>query len=187
VKTPLAVFAFGCLLGVGACAQRPKPAPIVALSMSDRAGNSAKIAQLIAQQCFDRAEDAAAFDVGLKATGWHFVRRQRANEANPAELDGWELPTLLVLRGQPVKGSLWTCEIIVKDPVSPSLEQMRAALSKAVDHKPGADGEWMWKPDAAHRAHMMIENGTAENGPSGQSIFVHVETYRLPWWQSILG
>ncbi|HSI16317.1 MAG TPA: hypothetical protein VK980_01005 [Sphingomonas sp.] len=155
--------------------------------MSDRAGNSTRIAQLVAQQCFGRAEDVAEFDAGLKATGWHFVRSQRANDANPADLDGWNLPTLLVLRGQPVKGTLSTCMIIVKDPISPSLGQMKAALSKAVDQKPGPDGEWLWKPDTAHRSHMMVENGTVENGPSGQSIFIHVETYRLPWWQSILG
>lgn len=168
---------------IGGCARQATASAIAPLSTTDRAGNVAKIVQMVSQQCFDRAPDLGAFENGLKASGWAFTRTQRAETANPRALDTWDVPNVTVIRGQMAKDRIWVCSLLIKQPAAPSLSALRAALSKEAGTEPGADGEWWWNRVPTRKLHMTADG----NGERGQNLFINVEIYRLPWWQGLLG
>ncbi|MGN6819877.1 MAG: hypothetical protein ACTHJR_14515 [Sphingomonas sp.] len=168
---------------IGGCAQPSAASAIAPLSATDRAGNVTKIVRLTVQQCFDRASDFGGFEDGLKASGWPFTRTQRADPANSLSLDTWDVTNLTVIRGQTLKDKVWICSVMVKAPLAPSLASIRSALSKEAGVEPGPDGEWWWNRAPTRKLHM-IAGG---DGDRGENLFIHIETYRLPWWQGILG
>jgi hypothetical protein len=168
---------------IGGCEQRSAATAIAPLSATDRTGNVAKIVQLAVQQCFDRTPDFGAFEDGLKASGLPFTRTQRADPANSLSLDTWDIANLTVIRGQTLKDRVWSCAMMVKPPLAPSLELVRAAVAKEAGVKPGADGEWWWNRAPTRKLNMTVDGDVDR----GENLFIHVDTYSLPWWQGLLG
>ncbi len=171
-----------CLVSLCGCSTDPKPARIEGLSTTDREGNAVKIAQMVDQQCLRSPEDLKVFEKNLQATGWAAKRTQAANPENRLDLDVWELPHTTLIRGQPVKGGVWTCALTVASDAKPSEAKMNAALSAVANHKTQSGGEWRWKPVRSREVRMSLSAGNAES-----AMMVNVEIYVLPWWRGILG
>lgn len=160
-------------------AQSPAPTRIVPLSTKDQTSNAAKLGQLVNQQCFDRLNNIQAFEAGLKASGWPTQRTQTADPENRLALDVWELPGVSLLRGQPVKGGVWTCTLMVKSSVAPPAEKLGSELSKLANGtREGSDG-WWWKRSRDNKIHMDVAE-------SSQGVTINIENYHLPWWQALV-
>jgi len=183
VRIALIALLLGCTAGIGGCTGRSLATAVGPLSTSDRVGNGPKIAQLAAQQCFDHSNNLGEFEDALKATGWRFTRKQRADPANPLTLDAWEVPNVTVLLGQPLSNGAQVCSLLVQAPAAPSLRSMKSALSGLAGHEPGADGEWWWNRTATRKLHLTADG----DGDRGQNLFINVEIYPLQWWQGLLG
>lgn len=183
MRIALIAFLLGCTAAIGGCTARSQVTAVGLLSTSDRAGNGPKIAQLAAQQCFDHSNNLGEFQDALKATGWRFTRKQRAEPSNPLALDAWAVPNVTVLLGQPLSNGARICSLLVEAPAAPSLRSMKSALSRLTGHEPGADGEWWWNRTATRKLHMTADG----DGDRGQNLFINVEIYPLSWWQGLLG
>ncbi|MCT2400984.1 hypothetical protein [Novosphingobium mangrovi (ex Huang et al. 2023)] len=152
------------------------------MTSSDPKASASSIATLLKQQCLESSDDPIRFDAGLSATGWGFKRVQTADPADPLSLDMWVSPVADVLRGQVVEDNVFVCTVMIHRQFAPPITVIKSALSDIAGQTSGSAPEWWWK-SGAKKFHMDVN----DQGNEGQSTGITVETYRLPWWQSILG
>lgn len=168
---------------VAGCALQglPPSEAIPRLSVTDKRANAERIATMIAQQCFDRAEDSTAFAAAVETSGWQLRRTSTRDPANPLTLDAWELPGIMLVRGQPGDG-MWVCSVSVDAALAPDRAEMRRALGGITYAPTDATMDWWWDRSFNRRVHMTLD--ASDDGARG--LFISIDTYSQPSWRGLL-
>jgi hypothetical protein len=178
----VAIALIGAVASNGCSSEVPATA-IPALSTTDTNANAASLARFVQQECFDRADDRARFEEGLRASRWQIPLRQLADPKQPNSVDYWASPDVELIRGEVSPGRVYICTVAVTPQIAPSLSALNDALSHTAGSNPDARGEWWWKPTKTRGHHMTV----AGDPTKGEKVSVTVETFIYPWWQSVLG
>jgi hypothetical protein len=174
------------LIGAVACNGCSSEVPataIAVLSTQHTDANAGSLARFVQQECFDRADDRARFEEGLRASGWQIPLRQLASPKQPNSVDYWASPDVELVRSEVSPGRVYICTVAVSPQIAPSLSALNGALSHAAGSNPDASGEWWWKPTKRLGHHMTV----AGDPMKAEKVSVTVETFIYPWWQGILG
>ena len=153
------------LLTASACSNPAPPPPpparaIPQLSATDRPGNAERIAAFFRQHCVERIVSKAAFEEGLRASGWS-AREDRITRNRPDRdrIAGYDLAGghLTILWAADGNGS---CTLTVETELAAPFEPLRDALSRFGGRPtPGTEpgiANWRWDGAPGQDFSMML-------------------------------
>jgi hypothetical protein len=176
------------LLATACGGPAPLPAPpparaIPLLSATDRAGNAERIAAFFRQQCVERLGSRAAFEEGLRASGWSARETQDSrNSPDHGTSGGYRFSRELPDSGAATAGeasdavgfihAVWlrddghaNCILTVEIPIAAPFEPLRDALSRFAGRptagSPAGTAEWKWNDASGHGLSMQLIAGEA--------------------------
>lgn len=181
----------------------PPPPPartIPQLSATDRVGNAERIAAFVRQQCIERIGSRAAFEEGLRASGWSARETEDSrNSADHGTSGGYrfsrELPESGAATAREASdavgfiNTVWlrddghaSCMLTVETPIAAPFEPLRDALSRFAGRptagSPAGTAEWKWNDASGHGLSMQLIAGEAV---ARRQISLSLSFWPHPW------